>query len=59
MDMFSSIPCNLCVTWKLEERILITSLTPNIRDCYMKSCLSSLVLSSSFSDLVVQRKKEN
>ena len=27
MDILSSVPCNLCVTWKLEERILITSLT--------------------------------
>ena len=27
----------------------------NIRDCYMKSCLSSLVLSSSFTDLVVRK----
>ena len=29
----------------------------NICDCYMKSCLSSLVLSSSFMDLVVRKRK--
>lgn len=29
------------------------------RECYMKSCLSSLVLSSSFLDLVVQKKNDN
>ena len=29
------------------------------RDCYMRSCLSSLVLSSSFPDLFVQKKKDN
>ena len=29
------------------------------RECNMKSCLSSLFLSSSFLDLVVQKKNEN
>ena len=30
----------------------------NIRDCYMKSYLSSLVLSSSFTDLVVRKRRK-
>ena len=30
----------------------------NIRDCYMKPCLSSLVLSSSFTDLMVRKRKK-
>ena len=29
------------------------------RECYMRSCLSSLVLSSSFLDLMVQKKHDN